>query len=88
MGAETTFKLGEALEAQGAMRRSLGLPEEVFPVQAFVGMISDEIEASRRAGRDDQALVDLVRDTTGKVVTVEDIARFYVPPEARANPRG
>ena len=50
MGAETTFKLGEALEAQGAMRRSLGLPEEVFPVEAFVGMISDEIEASRRAG--------------------------------------
>ncbi len=83
MSGETTFKLGEALAAQDAMRRSLGLAEELFPVEAFIGMISDEIEESRRAGRSDRAIVDLVRDTTGKTVTVEDIARYYVPPEER-----
>ena len=86
MADDTTFKLGEALAAQGAIRRSLGLAEELLPVDAFVGMISDEIEASRRDGRDDQALADLIRDTTGKAVTVEDIARFYVPPEQRPHP--
>lgn len=83
MADETTFKLGEALAAQDAMRRSLGLAEEVFPVEAFVGMISDEIEESRRAGRSDQAIADLVLDTTGKTVTVEDIARYYVAPGDR-----
>ena len=83
MSGETTFKLGEALAAQDAMRRSLGLAEELFPVEAFIGMISDEIEESRRAGRSDRAIVDLVRDTTGKTVTVEDIARYYVQSEER-----
>ena len=53
MGIDTTFKLDEALAAQAAMHRSLGIAEGVFPVAPFVGMISDEIEASRRAGRDD-----------------------------------
>lgn len=88
MADDTTFKLGEALAAQAALRRSLGLPEELFPVESFVGMISDEIEASRRAGRDDQAIADLVLDTTGKAVTAADIARFYVPPAARPHPEG
>lgn len=86
MADDTTFKLGEALAAQAALRRSLGLAEELFPVESFVGMISDEIEASRRAGRDDRTIADLVRDTTGKAVTADDIARYYVPPEARRHP--
>lgn len=80
---DTTFKLDQALAAQQALRASLGMTEEIFAIDAFVGMISDEIEASRKAGRDDRSIVDLVQTVTGKTITVDDIDRFYAPPERR-----
>lgn len=76
MGDETAFKLDEALAAQRALRESLAMPEELFPVEAFVNMISDEIEASRNAGRDDQTVVDMVKQVTGKTITVDEIRQF------------
>ena len=75
MSDETEFKLDEALAAQRALRESLALPEELFPVEAFVNMISDEIVASRKAGRDDQTIVDLVKQVTGKTITIDEIER-------------
>lgn len=83
MTSETTFKLEQALAAQQALRASLGLREEVFPVEAFIGMISDEIEASRTAGRDDSPIVALVAQVTGKMISVADIRQFYATPDRR-----
>lgn len=73
MSDVTEFKLDEALAAQKALRDSLAMPEELFPVEDFVRMISDEIVASREAGRDDQTIVDLVKQVTGKTITVDEI---------------
>ena len=78
-----SFKLDQALAAQQALRDSLGMEEELFPVEAFVGMISDEIEASRDAGRHDQTIVDMVQKVTGQTITLDDIAHFYAQPDER-----
>ena len=42
-----TYSLEQAIRAQKALRDAAGLSPEMFPVQAFVGMISDEIEKLR-----------------------------------------
>jgi hypothetical protein len=39
------YPIEEALRAQKALRDKAGLPTELFPVGAFVGMISNEIES-------------------------------------------
>ena len=41
---QPTLTLQQAMAAQSKLRDVLGLPEEQFPLPAFIGMISDEIE--------------------------------------------
>ena len=77
------FNLEEAIRAQRALRQSLGLEDEMFPAEAFVEMISDEIEQMRAAGRPDSDIAAIVADTTGQNLTVSDIATHYIPPERR-----
>ena len=85
---EVTFSGQEAANAQTALRRALGLPPEQFPAQAFVGMISDEIEQLRRQGCDDSVIADLLAGATGKSVTAEMITEFYASPQDRGRPGG
>jgi len=40
-GEANSFSVENVVEAQRAMRRALGLGDEMFPLPAFVGMISD-----------------------------------------------
>jgi hypothetical protein len=75
--------LPQALAAQKALRDSLGMPDEQFPLPAFIGMVSDEIEQARAAGRDDAAIAALLSQAGGTQVSAADIARFYAPPEQR-----
>lgn len=77
------FNLDEAIRAQRALRDALGLKEEMFPVEAFVEMISDEIEQMRAAGRSDSDIVAIVAQTTGQQMTASDIATHYIEPEQR-----
>ena len=49
-----------AIRAQKALREAAGLGPEQFPVQAFVGMMSDEIEELRKRGRSDQEIARLI----------------------------
>ena len=80
---ETGFTATQAAQANTGLRAALGLPAEVFPTSRFVAMISDEIEQLRAAGRDDAAIAALVRDSTGGLISAEDIGRHYAPPERR-----
>lgn len=77
------FDIREALSAQRALRDELGLGPERFPVPAFVGMISDEIERMRAAGRSDEDVAAVIERATGKRVPAADIARFYAEPDRR-----
>ena len=81
--AEPTFSGQEAAEAQTALRRALGLGPEWFPIQAFVGMISDEIEQLRGQGQDDAMIARVIAEATGKIITAESITRFYASPQER-----
>lgn len=80
---QTTFSAHEAVAVQEELRRSLALAPEQFPLPAFIGMISDEIDQFRDAGRSDADIVALIKSTIGRDVTLGDIKRFYAPPQAR-----
>lgn len=87
MADDLTFTGEQAATAQTALREALGLPLENFPVQAFIGMISDEIEQLRAAGHGDAAIAKLVSGATGKTIGAETIDRFYASPQARGHHR-
>ena len=74
---DPTFSLDDAMRAQGALRRSLGLGPERFSLAAFVGMISDEIQALREAGRSDDEIVAVIQAATDRSIDPADLARFY-----------
>lgn len=80
---QTTFSVREAVAVQAELRRSLALNPEQFPLPAFIGMISDEIDQFRDAGRSDADVVALIKSTIGRDITVADIERFYASPQAR-----
>ncbi len=83
MDEAQTFSAQEAVAVQRELRRSLGLGAEAFPLPAFVGMISDEIEQFRAAGKSDADIAAVTKTTVGRDVDPQALARFYAPPEER-----
>ncbi len=77
------FSLEEALRAQKALRDAAGLAEEIFPVQAFVGMISDEVETLRNKGLSDHDIAAIITTNSSIEITAADIAENYAKPEQR-----
>lgn len=75
--------LEDALRAQKALRTAAGLEEESFPMEGFVGMISDEIETLRSQGKNDQDIAELIRSHSGIEINAAEIKRYYAPPEER-----
>lgn len=67
------YPVEEAVKAQKALRSAAGLGPEMFPVQAFVGMISDEIDSLRTAGKTDEQIATLVCDNSAIKITAEEI---------------
>ncbi len=78
-----TFTLEQAMKAQQVLRSAAELPSEQFPVQAFVGMISDEIEALRQKGKSDAEIAGLVNEAAGTQLSVADIEENYATPDSR-----
>ena len=83
MDEDPTFSAEEAVAVQRELRRSLGLGAEAFPLPAFVGMISDEIEQFRAAGKSDADIAAVIKTTVGRDVRPEDLSRFYASPDER-----
>jgi hypothetical protein len=67
------FPVEEAIKAQKALRAAAGLGPEMFPVEAFVGMVRDEIEALRKSGSNDEEVATLVRQHSSIDITARDI---------------
>jgi hypothetical protein len=78
-----TYPVAEAVRAQAALRNLAGLGPEMFPLQAFIGMISDEIETLRSQGHTDAEIAHTIQTHSNITVTAEDIAANYAPPEQR-----
>jgi hypothetical protein len=83
VGEPKGYSLEEALRAQKALRKLAGLEPETFPVEAFVGMISDEIEILRRRGYSDEQIAEIVTQSSAIEITADEIAANYATPEQR-----
>ena len=65
------------------MRAASGLGPEMFPIEAFVGMISDEIEALRQRGRSDEEIVRIICESSAIEITPAEIREHYASPAKR-----
>ncbi len=81
-----TYPVAEALQAQKALREAAGLGPEMFPIQAFVGMISDEIEELRKQGKTDDEIASMITSNSNIEITASEIGENYAPPEERRQP--
>ena len=82
------YPVEEAVRAQKALRQLAGLGPEMFPIQAFVGMISDEVETLRSQGRSDQEIAQTIAASSNIAITAEEIAANYATPDQRHQPHG
>ena len=87
MSAPKMYPLEEAMKAQKALRDAAGLAPEQFPVEAFVGMISDEVELLRERGKSDEDIAAMIRQHSAIEITAAEIAENYASPEER-HPHG
>ena len=83
MSAPKMYPVEEAIKAQKSLRDAAGLAPEQFPIQAFVGMISDEIESLRKRGKTDDEIASLIRDNSSIKISASEIAENYASPEER-----
>ena len=79
----TLYSVEQAIRAQKALRDLAGLEPEMFPVEAFVGMISDEVQALRERGISDQQIAATIKASSSIVISAEEIAANYATPEQR-----
>ena len=77
MSEDKMYSLEEALKAQRSLRDAAGLEPERFPIQAFVGMISDEIESLRKRGKSDDEIASLIRHNSSIEISAAEIAENY-----------
>ena len=77
------YPVEQAVLAHKALREAAGLAPELFPLPAFVGMVSDEIEVLRGKGMSDQEIADIVRSHSAIEISADEIAEHYAPPENR-----
>ena len=77
------YSLEQAVKAQKALRDAAGLGPEMFPIQAFVGIIGDEIEKLRSQGKTDHEIAALIASNSSIEITASEIAENYASPEDR-----
>lgn len=80
-----TFTGQQAADAQTALRKALGMPSEQFPLSAFVGMVSDEIEHLRITGKTDEQIANIIAAAIGVTVPADAISQFYASPDKRGH---
>ena len=83
-----TYPVEEAIRAQKALRDAAGLRPEMFPIQAFVGMISDEIEQLRSQGKTDEDIARIIAANSNIEITASEVAENYASPEDRRQSHG
>ncbi len=88
MRPEKTYSIQEALKAQRSLREAAGLGPEQFPIQAFVGMISDEIECLRQRGTTDDEIAAIIRNNSAIDISAAEITENYASPQERHRKNG
>ena len=85
MSAEKMYPVEEAIKAQKSLREAAGLEPEQFPIEAFVGMISDEIESLRKRGKTDEEIASIIQRNSAIEISAAEIAENYASPEERSH---
>lgn len=75
--------LDKAIQAQRALHDATGQGPEQFPIQAFVGMISDEVEQLRKQGKTDDDIVAMIKSSSGIEISADELREHYATPEQR-----
>ncbi len=83
MQAPKLYPVEEAVKAQKSLRQAAGLGPEEFPIRAFVGMISDEVESLRKRGKSDEEIASIIQQNSSIEITAAEIAENYASPEER-----
>lgn len=83
MSEAKTYPIEETIKAQKSLREAAGLEPEQFPIQAFIGMISDEVEALRKRGKSDEDIATIVRGNSTIQISAAEIAENYASSEER-----
>ncbi|MEO8725855.1 MAG: hypothetical protein ABI383_06990 [Acidobacteriaceae bacterium] len=78
-----TYPVEEAIRAQRALREAAGLGPEQFPIAAFVGMISDEIDELRKRGKSDEEIAKLIESSSAIKISASEIEENYASPKER-----
>ncbi len=77
------YLVEEAIKAQKALHDAAGLGAEQFPIEAFVGMISDEVEQLRQRGKSDEEIASIIEANSTIKITASQITEHYASPEER-----
>lgn len=77
------FTLQQSLQARAALRRKLDADVEELPIEALIGMLSDEIEQLRAKGATDGEIAKIISTSAGSIVNAQDVTLHYAPPEKR-----
>jgi hypothetical protein len=80
------YGLEQIMRAQAALRSAAGMQPEEFPMEAFVGMVSDEVEDLRAQGRSDEEIVAIIRTSSGIDIDAATLAENYASAEDRQGP--
>lgn len=88
MTSMKTYPVEQAIRAQKALRDAAGLGPELFPIQAFVGMISDEIETLRSQGKTDEEIANLITANSSIEITASEITDNFASADRRHPPDG
>ena len=80
------YAMEQAIRAQKALREVAGLGLQMFPIEAFVGMISDEIETRRSQGKTDVEIASVITSNSSIEMTAAEIAEHYASPGDRHRP--
>ena len=81
VGAELllTFTVYQVAGAQKALRSVARLPDERFPVQVFIALLGDEIQALREDGKTDREIASLINWAAGVNITASDVTEYHAP---------
>jgi hypothetical protein len=82
MNVPKMYPVEEAMKAQKSLRDASGLKLEQFPIEAFVGTISDEIDSLRNQGKTDEEIASIVRNSAIDI-SASEIAEHYASPGQR-----
>jgi hypothetical protein len=55
----------------------------MFPIRAFVGMISDEVEVLRKQGHTDETIAQTIAATSTIAIGPAEIKEYYASPKQR-----